>query len=176
MDHSKYIEAGKDALAHVRSKVRYRGLNTAGGWIRNPAEVAGKFAARIHSKWLGAQRSEAYGGKFDAELYIRQMSKLAIDSNTGNCSELSALAFMRLAAKQVGPLEYWGVVRGSWDHAFVILNRDESIPIEKFADWSYSAVVVDPLYDRVADAGNLARWYPKMFPVKTTDMWLRLAD
>ena len=174
MNHSQYIEAGKDALAHVRSKVRYRGLNTAGGWIRNPAEVPNKFAARIHSKWLGAQRSEAYGGKFDAEIYIKQMSKLAVDSNTGNCSELSSLAFMRLAAKEVGPLEYWGVIRGGWDHAFVVLNRDESIPIERFDQWSYSAVVVDPLYDRVADAGNLARWYPKMFPVKPTDMWLRL--
>jgi hypothetical protein len=174
MEHSKYVEAGKEALAYVRSKVRYRGLNTAGGWIRNPTEVVGKFAARIQSKRLGAARSEAYGGKFDAELYIRQMSKLAVDSNTGNCSELSALAFMRLAAKQVGPLEYWGAIRGSWDHAFVILNRDESIPIERFEDWSYQAVVVDALYDRVADAGNLTRWFPKMFPLKTTDMWLRL--
>lgn len=174
MNHSDFLRAAEDALAHVRSSVRYRGLNTAGGWIRHPNEVPGKFAARIHSKILGAKRSVKYGGAFDGERYIRETARLALETQTGNCSELSSVAFLRLAAKQVAPIDYFAVFRGSWDHAFVVLNRDDSIPMADFAKWSYQAVICDPLYDRSGDAGHLARWYPNMFPLKDTDVWFRL--
>ena len=174
MVHSEYLKAAQDAVAHVKSKVRYRGLNTAGGWIRHPDEVPGKFVARIASKLMGASRSAAYGGSFDGQLYIDELAKLGLESGTGNCSELSAIAFLYLKAKGIAPIEYFGVVRGGWDHAFVVLNRDATVPITDFATWSYQAVVCDPLYDRAADAGNLATWYSRMFPIKKTDMWYRL--
>lgn len=173
MVHSEYSKAAQDAITHVKRNVRYRGLNTGGGWIRNPTEVQEKFYARISSQIKGALRSAEYGGSFDAELYINGVAKLAIDSNTGNCSELSAVAFLYLKAKGITPIEYFGVRRGSWNHAFVILNRDENTPVSEFATWSYQAVVCDPLYDRSADAGHLATWYGRMFPLKETDMWLR---
>ena len=48
--------------------------------------------------------------------------------------------------------------RGSWNHAFVVLNRDRSVPVSDFANWSRLAVVCDPLYDRAVDAGFLATW------------------
>ena len=174
MVHSEYLQAAKDAVEHVKRNVRYRGLNTAGGWIRHPDEVTQKFVARISSKLMGASRSAAYGGSFDAELYIDEVAKLGLESGTGNCSELSAIAFLFLKAKAIAPIEYFGVIRGAWNHAFVVLNRDDSIPISDFAAWSYQAVVCDPLYDRAADAGNLAVWYSRMFPLKETDMWYRL--
>lgn len=174
MMHSQYSQAAKDAINHVKQNVRYRGLNTGGGWIRNPAEVPQKFYARINSMVKGAERSAAYGGSFDAEIYINGVAKLAIDSDTGNCSELSAVAFLFLESKGIVPIDYFGVRRGAWNHAFVVLNRDASIPIPDFAAWSYQAVVCDPLYDRSADAGNLATWYPRMFPLKITDMWYRI--
>lgn len=174
MIHSEYAKAATNAIEHVKHKVRYRGLNTGGGWIRNPAEVPQKFSARIKSLRLGAARSAEYGGVFDAELYINEMAKLAVDSQTGNCSELSALAFLYLRDNGIRPIEYYGVIRGGWDHAFVVLNRDTNIAVPNFADWSYQAVCCDPLKDRSDDAGFLATWYPKMFPLKTTDLWYRL--
>ena len=174
MLHSEYSKAAEAAISHVKSNVRYRGLNTGGGWIRNPIEVQQKFIARIDALLLGAKRSAEYGGSFDAELYINEVAKLAIDTQTGNCSELSAVAFLYLKAKGIVPIEYFGVYRGNWNHAFVVLNRDATIPVSNFQDWSYQAVVCDPLKDRSADAGNLAVWYPKMFPLKATDAMYRI--
>jgi hypothetical protein len=173
MMHSQYKSAANEALAHVKSQVKYRGLNTGGGWIRNPLDVPQKFYARIKSAVIGNQRSDDYKGKFDAEVYIPELTRLGIESGTGNCSELSAIAFMYLVKKQIGPLEYFGVWRGNWNHAFVILNRPDK-PVKNFSDWSYSAVVIDPLYDRVADAGFLATWYPRMFPLQQKDLIVRL--
>jgi len=49
MVFSDYLSAAKNAKAHVKSQVRYRGLNTAGEWIRDPLDVQQKFAARITS-------------------------------------------------------------------------------------------------------------------------------
>ncbi len=174
MLHSEYTKAAQAAIAHVKANVRYRGLNTAGGWIRNPIDVPQKFAARIKSLQLGASRSEAYGGAFDGRLFIDELAKLGLETQTGNCSELSAVAFKHLEAAKVLPIDYFGVYRGRWDHAFVVLNRDPSIPISDFAKWSYQAVVCDPLYDRCGDAGRLATWYPKMFPLKKTDVMYRV--
>src|SRR5690606_10208149 len=168
-----YTKAAQAAIAHVKASIRYRGLNTAGGWIRNPIDVPQKFAARIKSLQLGASRSEAYGGALDGRLFIDELAKLGLETQTGNCSELSAVAFKHLEAAKVLPIDYFGVYRGRWDHAFVILNRDPSIPISDFAKWSYQAVVCDPLYDRCGDAGRLATWYPKMFPLKKTDVMYR---
>ena len=62
--------------------------------------------------------------------------------------------------------------RGSWNHAFVVLNRDQSVPVSDFANWSRLAVVCDPLYDRVGDAGFLSTWYPRMFPLRGSDLKL----
>lgn len=174
MTFSEYMAAAKAAVTHVRSSVRYRGLNTAGGWIRDPLNVPQKFAARIDSKIQGAQRSAQYQGRLVGEYYINEMEKLARDTNTGNCSELTAVAFNYLKARGVSPIDYFAVFRGSWNHAFVILNRDAGVPVSDFAKWSYSAVVCDPLYDRAGDAGFLATWYSRMFPLKAADVLHRV--
>jgi hypothetical protein len=174
MQNSEYRAVAQSAIAHVKSKVRYRGLNTAGGWIRNPLEVQQKFIARVHSQVLGSKRSAAYKGGFDPVRYINELERLALDTGTGNCSELSAVAFKYLLKANVRPIEYYGVFRGSWDHAFVVLNRPANVPIREFARWSYSAVLCDPLYDRVADAGFLAPWYPKALPLTEDDLVVRL--
>ncbi|WP_155121228.1 hypothetical protein [Bryobacter aggregatus] len=176
MQLHEYRAMAKGALSEVRSVVRYRGLNTAGGWIRDPLNIPQKFAARLKSQSLGNERSEKYKGPFDPVRYIHEMAALAKDSNTGNCSELSAVAFKFLARKQVTPIEYFGVFRGGWNHAFVVLNRPSDIPLNEFAKWSVNAVVCDPLYDRSADAGFLAAWYPRMFPLTEKDIFLRICD
>ncbi len=174
MQISDYRRAAQSAVAHVKAKVRYRGLNTAGGWIRNPLEVPQKFAARIESQVVGSRRSAAYKGEFDPVRYINELERLAIDTGTGNCSELSAVAFKYLVKANVRPIEYFGVFRGSWDHAFVVLNRPADVPVRDFVRWSYSAVLCDPLYDRSADAGFLATWFPKAFPLSDDDLMVRL--
>jgi len=174
MMHSEYLAAAHDAISNVRASVQYRGLNTGGGWIRDPIDVPQKFKARIDSLRMGNQRSAEYRGPFDGVLYIDEMEKLAKDTNTGNCSELSAVAFNYLKRRGIRPIDYFGVWRGGWNHAFVILNRDAAIPISDFAKWSYDAVLCDPLYDRSADAGFLATWYPKVYPLSAKDLVSRL--
>jgi hypothetical protein len=173
MEHSGYLKAAESAITHVKGNVRYRGLNTAGGWIRNPAEAQQKVAARLDSVITGAIRSGQFHGGFDAENYINEMDRLAKDTNTGNCSELSAVAFNYLKGQGITPIDYFAVFRGGWNHSFVILNRDARIPVSDFAKWSYDAVVCDPLYDRAADAGFLGPWYPRMFPLKSADVLYR---
>jgi hypothetical protein len=174
MEHSGYLKAAQSAITHVKGNVRYRGLNTAGGWIRDPIEAQQKVVARLDSMITGAMRSGQYSGGFNAETYINEMDRLAKDTNTGNCSELSAVAFNYLKGQGVTPIDYFAVFRGGWNHAFVILNRDATIPVPDFAKWSYDAVVCDPLYDRAADAGHLAPWYPRMFSLKASDVIYRI--
>lgn len=69
-------------------------------------------------------------------------------------------------------MEFFALYRGSWNHAFVVLNRDQSVPVSEFANWIRLAVVCDPLYDRAGDAGFLATWYPRMFPLRDGDLKL----
>jgi hypothetical protein len=175
MLHSEYMAAAQRAIGHVKSTVKYRGLNTGGGWIRNPADVPQKFGARIESLREGSKRSANHTGGFVPTVYIDQLDQLAKDTQTGNCSELSAVAFNYLKAQGIAPIDYFGVFRGSWNHAFVVLNRDDSIPVGDFARWSEYAIVCDPLYDRSAIAGMLAPWYPKALPLKSADLVYRIA-
>ena len=174
MYQSEYRAASQGAIAYVKGHVQYRGLNTAGGWIRNPLDVSQKFAARIDSTITGMRRSSEYKGGFNRELYINEMDRLARDTQTGNCSELSAVAFNYLKVQGVLPIDYFGVFRGNWNHAFVILNRDATTQITDFAKWSEPAVLCDPLYDRSADAGFLATWYPRIYPFKASDVVYRI--
>lgn len=170
MVFSEYLSAAKAAVRHVQGSVRYRGLNTGGGWIRHPTELTEKFVARAGLMWLDAVTRREYAHKeANWETFVDEWRKQALSTQTGNCSELSALAYRYLQEKGIRPVEYFGVYRGSWNHAFVILNRDQSVPIHDFAKWSYRAVVCDPLYDRAGDAGFLATWYPKMFPLRDGD-------
>lgn len=62
--------------------------------------------------------------------------------------------------------------RGGWNHALGVLTRDHSVSVSDFASWSRPAVVCDPLYDRAGDAGFLATWYPRMFPLRDRDVKL----
>ncbi|HEY7575808.1 MAG TPA: hypothetical protein VIB08_11625 [Thermoanaerobaculia bacterium] len=135
MHPSEYRSAANAAISEVKKNVKYRGLNTAGGWIRNPIDVPQKFAARIDSLQKGAD-------------YLRSQG--------------------------VRPIEYFALYRGRWNHAFVVLNRDASIPMTDFSKWSEWAVACDPLYDRAEYAGYLAKWYTHALPLKSKDVIYRL--
>jgi len=170
MVFSEYLAAAKGAIAHVKSQVRYRGLNAGGGWIRDPNEVQEKFAARLYSLYLERENRAAMANrKAGWDDFVDQWIREAKASQTGNCCELSAIAFRHLQRQDTRPVEFFAVYRGSWNHAFVVLNRDQSVPIHDFAKWSRLAVVCDPLYDRAADAGYLSTWYPRMFPLRDAD-------
>jgi hypothetical protein len=56
MVFSEYLSAAKGAITYVKSQVRYRGLNTGGGWIRDPLDVPQKFAARITSLNMASEK------------------------------------------------------------------------------------------------------------------------
>jgi hypothetical protein len=177
MLHSEYLSKAKDVVGHVQSTVRYRGLNTAGGWIRNPIEGNQKFIARINNMVTGAARSAARDqSEWTAQARVQELARLGKETDTGNCDELSSVAYLYLQEKGITPLDYFavwrpGVIPGTmWGHAFVVLNRDPKVPLKDFATWSYQAVVCDPLYDRAADAGFLSTWYPRIFPLKEADL------
>ena len=59
MVFSEHLSLAKGAIAQVQSQVRYRGLNTGGGWIRNPLDVPQKFAARIKSLSVASENRTA---------------------------------------------------------------------------------------------------------------------
>lgn len=170
MVFSEYLAAAKGAIEHVKGQVRYRSLNTGGGWIRHPTEVPEKFSARMYSLDLATKNRNAMANREAGwEDFVDQWIREAKASQTGNCCELSALAYRYLQGQGIRPVEYFAVYRGSWNHAFVVLNRDQNVPVRDFASWSRLAVVCDPLYDRAADAGFLAAWYPRMFPLRDVD-------
>lgn len=173
MVFSEYLSAAKGAIAHVQSQVRYRGLNTGGGWIRDPLNVPQKFAARITSLNMAREnRIAMQNSNAGWDNFVDQWIREAITSQTGNCCELSAVAFRHLQRQGIRPVEFFAVYRGSWNHAFVVLNRDQSVPVRDFARWSRFAIVCDPLYDRAGDAGFLSTWYPRMFPLRDSDVKL----
>jgi hypothetical protein len=174
MSLARYRTAAEAAIDHVVRSVRYRGLNTVGGWVRHPAEVERKVVARVGSKILGALRDERHAGPFDGKRYVDELERLALQTQTGNCSELSAVAFNYLKAQGVRPIDYFGVWRNGWNHAFVVLNRDPATSLVDFSAWSVNAVVCDPLYDRHADAAHVARWYPQALPLMPGDIMYRL--
>ena len=171
MVFSEYLAAAKGAVEHVKGQVRYRGLNTGGGWIRHPNEVKEKFAARIYSLYLERENRNAMANREAGwNEFVDQWIREAKTSQTGNCCELSALAFRYLQGQGIRSVEFFAAYRGSWNHAFVVLNRDQSVAVRDYATWSRLAVVCDPLYDRAANAGFLAAWYPRMFPLRDTDV------
>jgi hypothetical protein len=173
--YSQKVKQAEEAIRHVKSLVPYRGLNTAGGWIRRPLDVPEKFGARIASKILENRMIDGYGGqKQHPSVIIRDGAALGRKTGTGNCSELSAIAFEFLQFKCVAPIDYFAVYRGAWNHAFVVLYRDNTIPVSDFTKWSPAAVVCDPLYDRAGDAGYLMKWYGHMFPLGPKDVMYRL--
>ena len=173
MVFSEYLSAAKGAITYVKGQVRYRGLNTGGGWIRDPLHVPQKFAARIKSLNMERQNRNAMANtEAGWDQFVDQWIREALASQTGNCCELSAIAFRYLQRQGIRPVEFFGVYRGSWNHAFVVLNRDQSVPVSDFANWSRLAVVCDPLYDRAGDAGFLSAWYPRMFPLRDRDVRL----
>lgn len=174
MHHSEYRAAADRAVAYVKTNVKYRGLNTAGGWIRNPADIPQKVSALVDATVTGIARSAAHKGGFNAETYVNEMEKLTKDTDTGNCSGLAAVAFNFLKREGVRPIDYFAVFRGGWDHAFVILNRDAKTPVADLAKWSEFAVLCDPQADRVWYAGRLATWYPQAIPLRTADVAYRI--
>ncbi len=173
MIFSEYLAVAKGAIAQVKGQVRYRALNTGGGWIRDPLNVPQKFAARIKSVNMASENRVAMANSNAGwDDFVDQWVREAVASQTGNCCELSAVAFRHLQRLGVRPVEFFAVYRGSWNHAFVVLNRDQTVPVGDFSTWSKLAVVCDPLYDRAADAGFLSAWYPRMFPLRDGDVKL----
>ena len=174
MNRSEYLVVAEQAIQHVKAHVKYRALNTPGGWIRNPIDVPQKFSSRLAANREVDQFRNTYQGQPDPRVYIDQLDRIARASNTGNCSDLSAVAFKFLESQGIRPIDYFGVERSGWGHAFVILNRDSNIPLSDFASWSAAAVLCDPQYDRGEIAGFLAYRYPHALPFTKADAWFRI--
>ena len=86
MVFSEYLAAAKGAIAQVKSQARYRGLNTGGGWIRDPLEVPQKFAARITSlNMVRENRIAMANSNAGWDDFVDQWVPEAITSQTGNC-------------------------------------------------------------------------------------------
>lgn len=175
LSYSEYLGHAKNAVRHCQSAVRYRGINTPVGPIRHPFEFNNLLLAGVANFVVG-RVMDAYMPPANRPDFIKRIAMLGRVSQTGNCSELSGIAYEYLDNEGIYPLDYFAVWRGSWTHAFLILNRDPSIPIKDFKKWSEYAIVCDPLYDRAANASHLSVWYPRMFPLKDKDLWYRLEE
>lgn len=173
---SQYLGHAKAAIKHCQGAVRYRGINTPGGWLRHPLELNNLVLAGATNFVAGRVMNAYMAPPSDRMDYVKRIATLGRISQTGNCSELSGIAFEYLDNAEIYPLDYFAVWRGRWNHAFVVLNRDASIPVKDFEKWSQRAIVCDPLYDRAADAGHLSVWYPGMFPLTSKDVWYRLEE
>ena len=107
MVFSEYLSAAKGAITYVKGQVRYRGLNTGGGWIRDPPYVPQKSAARIKSLNMASENRAAMantGAGWDQ--FVDQWIREALASQTGNCCELSAIAFRYLQRQGIRPVEF----------------------------------------------------------------------
>ena len=146
-----------------------------GGWIRDPLYVPQKFAARIKSLNMASENRAAVanieaGWDQNVDQWIRE----ALASQTGNCCELSAIAFRYLQRQGIRPVEFFGVYRGSWNHAFVVLNHDQSVQVRDFANWSRLAVVCDPSYDGLRTRDFCRRGIRTCFRCETvTSSWFQ---
>ena len=93
------------------------------------------------------------------EWYIEYCASVAEETHAGNCGEHAAVAFMYLRnqIRDVRPIDFMDF--DGKDHNFVILNRPEGIPIEKFDEWSKEAVLCDPWKGSYGMAAKLEDWY-----------------
>ncbi len=93
------------------------------------------------------------------EWYIEYCAAVSEETHAGNCGEHAAVAFMYLRnrIRDARPIDFMEFV--GKNHNFVILNRPEGIPIEKFDEWSKEAVVCDPWKGSYGMAAKLEDWY-----------------
>jgi hypothetical protein len=108
------------------------------------------------------RRYEAYGTPahgMEWPLFIDYCAHVAEDAHVGNCGEHAAVAFKYLMNyfEEAWPIDFMKF--RDKDHNFVILNRPDEIPIEKFDEWSKYAVVCDPWKGAWGMAAKLDDWY-----------------
>ena len=175
MVFSQYLSAAKGAIDYVKGQARYRGLNTGGRWIRDPLDVPQKFAACIKSLNMASENRAAMANiEAGWDQFVDQWIREALASQTGNCCELSAIAFRYLQRQGIRPVEFFGVYRGGWNHALGVLTRDHSVSVSDFANWSRPAVVCDPLYDPPGTRGFWRRGVRACFRCETvTSSWFQ---
>lgn len=91
--------------------------------------------------------------------YITTCAQIALDYHAGNCGEHASVAFLYLRdnVKDARPIEFMEFDDRS--HTFVIINRPQDIPLDRFDDWSKSAVLCDPWKGGSGMAEKLYDWY-----------------
>lgn len=73
---------------------------------------------------------------------LRTIAHRASEAGCGNCGEQAAIAFIWLYDKKVGPLDYMS--RTNADHAFVVVGRIGSSPLDDPSKWGDNCYVCDP--------------------------------
>jgi hypothetical protein len=108
-------------------------------------------------KWHDGLGTPGHGRSWPS--YIEYCAEVAEQTHAGNCGEHAAVAFVYLKnqIKEARPIDFMDYV--GKNHNFVILNRPENIPIDRFEEWSKEAVVCDPWKGSFGMAGKLEEWY-----------------
>jgi hypothetical protein len=136
----------KAAVSYARMFVPYLGnkpldiLVTAGGsWLGNR---------------IARYRFEHDGKKYATMLAsCREKAESAKNSGSGNCGEVSAIAFIYLYDSMIRPID-WMEVKGG-DHNFVLIGRKSQNPANKDT-WGEPCAVSDP-WQKISRAASLMK-------------------
>ena len=158
----KYLNAGREAVAYVKSKVR-------AGAANNPFKLQSSIAGQLRAMdaLLKTRRGEdqTMDAKFvnpaDGLRVAQAVAENAERYGGGNCGEQSAVAYIFLRRRAVFPIDW--VQFKDKDHAFVIIGRSsagayapEDIPQQP---WFQDAVICDAYWNKCEFWSNVIQEY-----------------
>ena len=148
---NQYLIAGREAVAYVKSKVKFGASNNP---LKLQSSVAGQLRAMGALSRTRKDQDRAMAAKFvnpaDVLRVIQVMAESAERFGGGNCGEQSAMAYIQLRRRGIMPID-WAQFNHK-DHAFVIIGRSSAgkykaaeVPQQP---WFPDAVICDPYWSR----------------------------
>jgi hypothetical protein len=139
MSNAKSADDVRRAQANRAAALAKAKADSEKAWNTADQQVYGKLRQEAEWQRINAQR----GGVQDVD-DIRILSDLADKYDSGNCGEMTAMAFMYLYNLGVRPLDFMALVNPA-DHAFVVIGRKNSPDHDSYGrNWNKDAVVCDP--------------------------------
>jgi hypothetical protein len=158
------VLAAMDACKYVASHMRIGADNDIATAARRlffghvPALVCVRGVMRpAIDKAIADGRVQSFNGNRIMEITAEKAKK----HGCGNCGEQSAMAFVYLRNKAIGPLD-WAQFTNR-DHAFVLMGRPSTGTPGNLNEWVDNLVVCDPYYNRAAPLGTVSQQYNLAF-------------
>ncbi len=86
------------------------------------------------------------GHDFSNNRNIENIANYSESISTGNCAELAAVAAVDAKKQGAGRVEIFSILNEnhSYNHAFVIVNRDKNSKIDDQSTWGNKSILLDP--------------------------------